>query len=100
VTADSPAVRACDGGSALSVRVVPRASASEILNSEGGALRVRLTAPPVDGRANDALVVLVAAALGVSRASVAVVAGARARRKVLRIEGLAPAEVARRLGLV
>ena len=65
----------------------------------GDALRVRLTAPPVDGAANEALVRLLADRLDVSRGSVALVSGHTGRNKVVEVSGLPPEEVARRLGL-
>jgi uncharacterized protein YggU (UPF0235/DUF167 family) len=56
----------------------------------GGALRARVTAPPVDGAANDAVIRLVAGELGVSKGRVRLVAGVANRSKVLEIEGVAP----------
>ena len=82
----------------LSVRVVPRASRTEIAGFEGETLRVRVTAPPVEGRANEALTRLLAKALGVARGDVRVVAGHGSRDKVLAVDGLSATEVRRRLG--
>jgi len=64
-----------------------------------GVLVVRVTAPPVDGRANEALCRLIAKRAGVGVRSVSVVRGATARQKVLRVEGLSPAGLRRALGL-
>jgi len=71
----------------VAVHVQPRASRSEIVGQHGAALKVRLQAPPVDGAANDALVRLLADALGVSQRSVRVVAGATSRAKTVEIDG-------------
>jgi uncharacterized protein len=71
----------------VSVHVQPRASRSEIIGQHGAALKVRLQAPPVDGAANEALVRLLAEALGVSPRSVRVVAGAASRSKTVEIDG-------------
>jgi len=71
----------------VAVHVQPRASRSEIVGQHGAALKVRLQAPPVDGAANDALVRLLADALGVSPRSVRVVAGATSRAKTVEIDG-------------
>lgn len=60
---------------------------------------IRVTAPPVDGRANAALCALVAELAGVPRSRVQVVRGAKARDKVVRVEGIGPAELRRALGL-
>ena len=86
-------------GTRLRLRVQPRASRDEVAGMAGDALRVRLTAPPVDGAANEALVRLLAHRLGVSRGSVALVSGHTGRNKVVEVSGLPPEEVARRLGL-
>ena len=83
----------------LAVRLVPRASRDEIVGFEGATLRVRVTAPPVEGRANRALVRLLAKRLGVPRGDVRVVAGQASRQKVVAVDGLDEAELRRRLGL-
>ena len=77
----------------IAVRVQPRAARDEIAGERAGALVVRLTAPPVEGRANDALCRLLAKRLGVGRSRVGVVRGAASRDKVVRIEGLSDAQV-------
>ncbi len=82
----------------VAVRLVPRASRDEIVGFEGETLRVRVTAPPVAGRANAALTRLVAKRLGVARGAVRVVAGQGSRQKVLAVDGLTAEEVRRRLG--
>jgi uncharacterized protein (TIGR00251 family) len=81
------------------VRVVPRAKCNQVAGVEGNALKVRLTAPPVEGKANEALVRFLADALGVRRGDVSIVAGERARQKVIRVEGLTTAQVRARLGI-
>ncbi len=60
-------------------------------------LRVRVTAPPEEGRANDAVVALLAKALGVPKSRVRILRGHTARNKVVSVEGLTPEEAARRL---
>ena len=72
----------------FAVRVQPRASRSEIVGLHGDALKVRLTAPPVDGAANAALIELIASALGVARRAVRVVSGATSRGKVVEVDGV------------
>ena len=81
----------------LAVRLTPRASRDAIAGFEGETLRVRVTAPPVAGRANGALVRLLAKRLGLPRGAVRVVAGQTSRSKVVAIDGLA-VELHRRLG--
>jgi uncharacterized protein (TIGR00251 family) len=86
------------GSTLLSVRVTPRSSKDEIGAWDGSVLRVKLRAPPVDGRANEALRRLLAEHLGLAPSSVEVVSGATSRIKRLRIEGIAEAELREKLG--
>jgi uncharacterized protein (TIGR00251 family) len=74
----------------LRVRVTARASRDELAGLEGGVLHVRVSAPPVDGKANQAVCRLIARAVGVRRTSVSVARGERSRDKVVRIEGVEP----------
>ncbi|HEY2378010.1 MAG TPA: DUF167 domain-containing protein [Gemmatimonadaceae bacterium] len=79
----------------FAVHVQPRASRSEISGLHGDALKVRLAAPPVDGAANDALVELIAAALGVPRRNVQIVSGQHARSKVVEVANVSVEDVQR-----
>lgn len=81
----------------FSVRLQPRSSKNEIGGVQNGALKVRVTAPPVDGAANDALVKLLAQSLDVARRDVTIVSGAASRSKIVEITGV---EAARVLNLV
>jgi hypothetical protein len=85
----------CDGAVRFAVHVQPRASRSEISGLHGDALKVRLAAPPVDGAANDALVELIAAALGVPRRNVQIVSGQHARSKVVEVANVSVEDVQR-----
>ncbi len=71
----------------LTVKVVPRANQNDIVGVEGQALKIRLKAPPVEGKANEALVRFLAESLGVPRSFVEIVAGHSSRQKVVRIRG-------------
>ena len=86
-------------GVILPVRVVPRASRSALAGVRQGALVVRLTAPPVEGAANRALVKFLAKALGIAGGRVQVVSGQRSRSKRVLLEGLEASAVRRRLEL-
>lgn len=77
----------------ISVRLTPRGGRDAIEGWEGDVLHVRVSAPPVDGKANDALVRLLAKALGVAPSRVTLVAGAQARVKVVEVHGLTPAQL-------
>lgn len=82
-----------DGAAALIVAVVPNARRTEAAGLHGDALRVRLAAPAIEGRANEALVAWLAQQLGVARRAVALTHGAASRRKRLVI-GCPPERVA------
>ncbi len=84
-------------GVTLAVHVTPRASRNEIAGVVGGALKVRLTAPPVEGAANTALLAFLAAQLGLRRGQVTLAKGQSAHHKLVRILGLSAQEVERRL---
>lgn len=88
----SDALTAAPGGARLAVRLTPRARRDAIEGAVREAdgqtsLRVAVSAPPVDGKANTALVALIAASLGVTKSSVSLAAGAAGRRKLLFIIG-------------
>jgi len=76
-----------DGAITFQVRVVPRASRSEIAGEHDGALRIRVTAPPVDGAANEEVIRVLAKALGVTRSAVAIVSGETSKTKRVRVRG-------------
>jgi len=69
----------------FSVRVVPRASRSEVVGLHDGALKIRVAAPPVEGAANQELVKFLSARLKVPRASLTLVSGANSKNKVIRV---------------
>jgi uncharacterized protein (TIGR00251 family) len=72
-------------GVTFSVRVVPRASRSEVVGLHDGALRIRVAAPPVEGAANQELVNFLSRKFKVPRASVTLIAGANSKNKVIRV---------------
>lgn len=75
----------------IDVRLRPRGGADELLGFRDGVLQARVTAPPVEGRANKALCRLIAKRAGVAPSSVSVVRGEKGRDKVVRVEGVEPA---------
>jgi len=83
----------------LAVWATPGRRLSEIAGVAGGELRVRLGAPPADGRANRELCRFLADTIGVPRGAVTIVAGAGGRHKVVQVAGVAPADARRSLGL-
>jgi uncharacterized protein (TIGR00251 family) len=77
----------------FAIRVQPRSSRTGIDGVHGGAVRVRVNAPPVDGAANDAVVDVLARALRVPKRDVTIVSGATSRSKVVEVSGVTPAMV-------
>ena len=86
-----------NGGVTFSVRVVPRSSRNQIVGVEGGALKIKLTAPPVEGAANTALIEFIAGWLGVRRGVVSIISGDKARNKLVRVNGVTREKVLERL---
>ena len=86
-----------DGGVVIDVHVQPGGSRDEVVGQHGDALKVKVSAPPEGGRANDAVCRVLAEAFGVSRSSVAVVSGVTNRRKRIRLDGLQADAAASRL---
>jgi uncharacterized protein len=83
----------------IPIRVKPRAPAAKIAGERGGRLLVQVTAPPLDGRANDAVCRLLAKSLRIAAGRIRVVSGERARDKLIRIQGMTTPDVARALDL-
>jgi uncharacterized protein len=86
-------------GATFAVKVHPRAKKNAISGEVGDALKVALTAPPVDGKANAACIEFFAKLLNVPRSSVTIASGQSSRNKVIRVAGMSAEEVRRRLGV-
>lgn len=82
-----------DGSVTFEIRVIPRSSKSEIVGCHDGALKVKLTSPPVEGAANEELIRLLAKKLGVPRSSVEIIAGQTSKTKRVRLTGVTSAEI-------
>jgi uncharacterized protein len=87
-------VRDTPAGATFQVKVHPRAKKNAIVGEVGEALKLALTAPPVEGRANEACVAFFAEFLNVPRSSVTIAAGESSRNKVIRVSGMSAAQVA------
>ncbi len=81
----------------IDVRLRPRGHRDQLMGVVGGVLQARVTAPPVDGRANKALCRMIAKRIGVAPSKVSVVWGARSRNKIVRVEGVGAAALERAL---
>lgn len=91
------AVRDTPNGATFTVRVHPRAKKNAITGEVGGALKVALTAPPLEGRANEACIEFFAKLLNVPRSSITIAAGKTTRTKIMRVAGLSAQAIGRRL---
>jgi uncharacterized protein len=91
-------LRAQSDGVLLSVKLQPRASANEIGEALGGELRIKVTAPPVEAAANEALLKVLAQQLHCPRNRVDIVRGHTSRHKVIKLFGMTPEAVAEKLG--
>lgn len=81
----------------LSLHIQPGAKKTEVVGLHGEALKIRLAAPPVDGKANAALIEFIAAKVGAGRTAVALVSGETSRAKRVRIGGMTVQDAATRL---
>ena len=84
-------------GVLLSVKLQPRASANEIGELLGGELRIKVTAPPVDAAANEALIELLAEKLDCARNRIELIRGHKSRHKVVKLHGFTPEEALQKL---
>ncbi len=90
-------IRDTPAGATFQVKVHPRASRNAITGVVGDALKLSLTTPPVEGRANQACIAFFAEVLNVPRSSVTIAAGESSRLKVIRVAGLAAEQLRKRL---
>jgi uncharacterized protein (TIGR00251 family) len=90
-------LREAAGGVSFSIKVHPRARRNAITGTAGEALKVSLTAPPVDGKANQAVVEFFAALFEIPRSSVTIASGESSRQKAVRVAGVNRQTVERRL---
>ena len=84
-------------GASFAIKVQPRAKRNAISGVVGDTLKISLTAPPLEGRANRACTVFLAEVLDIPRSSITIAAGAATRRKMIRIAGMSAEEVRKRL---
>ena len=92
-------LRESSDGVIFAVKVQPRAKKNAVTGEVGDALKVSLTAPPIDGKANAGCVEFFAKLLKVPRSSVTIASGQTSRGKVIRVAGLSAEEVRKRIGI-
>ncbi len=86
-------------GTTFAVKIHPRARKNAITGELGDAIKLSLTAPPVEGRANEACIAFLANLLKVPHSSVTIASGQSSRRKLIRVSGMSADEVHKRLGI-
>lgn len=91
-------LRVQPGGVCLSVKVQPRASRNEIAGALGGELKIKVTAPPVDSAANEALVRFLAETVGCAKTSVELLRGQTSRHKIILLKGVSAEQAIKSLG--
>jgi uncharacterized protein len=92
------AIHETSEGVTFAVKVHPRARKNAITGEFGSALKLSLTSPPVEGRANEACIEFFAKLLKVPRSSVTIASGQSSRQKVIRVAGLSAEEARKRIG--
>lgn len=93
------AIREGDNGISFAVKVHPRAKKNAITGETGDALKISLTAPPIEGRANEACIAFLAELLNVPRSSITITSGQSSRNKVIRVVSISAEEFRRRIEL-
>ena len=86
-------------GVTFAVRVLPRSSRNEIVGESEGVLKIKLTAPPVEGAANKALIEFLSGKLKVSKSRISIITGQSGRSKVVAVEGLSKADLLNSVGM-
>ena len=81
----------------MDVKVLPRSSKDEIVGERDGVCKIKLTAPAIEGKANKALLKLLAKKLGLPKREIRIISGERSRTKSIRINGLTPEQIQKRL---
>ena len=92
-----PCLRSSAEGALLEIYVQPKSSKNELVGIHQGSLKIRLTAPPVEGEANKECVKFLAKLLGVPKSDIRIVQGHKSRQKTLSIRGLSPETIQTRL---
>jgi uncharacterized protein len=85
------------GGVQFAIRVIPGASKNEVVGIQDGALKIKLTAPPVEGKANKACIDFLTRLLGMRRSALAIASGEKSRKKIVTIDGMNLRELEERL---
>ena len=82
----------------INIRVIPKSSRNEIIKEEGGLYKVKVTSPPVDGKANKAVISLLSKKIRVSKGNIEIISGEKSRDKKIRIHGISEDEFSELIG--
>ncbi|HHZ82893.1 MAG TPA: DUF167 domain-containing protein [Nitrospirales bacterium] len=93
-----PSVATSKISTVVTVRILPRAHRDKICGVVDGIIQLRVSAPPVDGKANAGCIALLSKALGMPASAVQIIRGERSRIKFLRIQGMSEQEILKKLG--
>ncbi len=96
---DKPPIKETEDGVVIEVMVQPRASRDQIVGLHGDAIKIRLTAPPAEGKANAALIAFLSKKLGVPKSSITILRGKAGRRKSITVSGITLSDARRILNL-
>lgn len=88
-----------DGGIRFEIRVQPRSSQNQIIGAVGDAIKVKLTAPPVEGQANQSLIAFLADVFSVPKRNVSIIKGDTSRNKIVEIQGIDKEQAIKTIGL-
>ena len=86
-------IRETDNGAILEIRVLPRSSRCEIAGVQNGALKIKITAPPVEGKANKECIRFISDLLKIKKSAVSIIAGEKSKNKTILIAGMKPKDV-------
>ena len=87
------------GRTIIRIKLIPRSSRTQIIGKEGDLIKVKVTSPPVDGKANKALIELFAKKLGLPKGNIEIISGKNSRIKSIRIHGLSLEKIISTLGI-
>jgi uncharacterized protein len=79
----------------IDARIIPKSSRNEIINGEGGVLKIKVISPPVDGKANKTVIELLSKQLKISKKDILIVSGEKSRNKKIRLYGISKSELSK-----
>ena len=96
---DTSPITSREGGCAIALYASPRASRTQVCGLHDGRVKLQVAAPPVDGAANEAIIVFLASTLGVSKSAITLASGQTGKRKLAHVTGVTPDDARAALGV-